>query len=124
MAGGDAMKECLRVMKALSDSSRLRILKMLEQRELCVCEIQSLLALSQSTVSKHLKILEDAGLVDRRRDGQWVLYSLAGGERSVYAGEMLARLRSWLDDDAEVRALAQQVPLVNRASCARRYRRS
>ncbi|HFQ90674.1 MAG TPA: ArsR family transcriptional regulator [Desulfobulbus sp.] len=118
------MKECLRVMKALSDSSRLRILKMLEGRELCVCEIQALLALSQSTVSKHLKILEDAGLVDRRRDGQWVIYSLAGGERSVYAREMLERLHSWLDDDPEIRALSEQVPLVNRASCARRYRQS
>ncbi len=118
------MKECLRVMKALSDGSRLKILKMLEDRELCVCEIQALLALSQSTVSKHLKILEDAGLVDRRRDGQWVLYSLAGRERSVYAGEMLDRLRTWLDDDPEIRALLAQVPLVNRASCARQYRES
>ncbi|HEB50059.1 MAG TPA: ArsR family transcriptional regulator [Desulfobulbus sp.] len=116
------MKECLRVLKAMSDSSRLRVLKMLEGRELCVCEIQSLLALSQSTVSKHLKILEDAGLVDRRRDGQWVLYSLSAGERSVYAREMLERLHSWLGDDPEVRALLERVPRVNRTSCARQFR--
>ena len=123
MAGAE-MKECLRVMKALSDSSRIRILKMLEGRELCVCEIQALLGLSQSTVSKHLKILEDAGLVDRRRDGQWVLYSLSGGERSVYAREMLERLRSWLGSDPEVRALVEKLPLVNRASCARQFSKS
>jgi len=116
------MRECLRVMKALSDGSRLKILKMLELRELCVCEIQALLALSQSTVSKHLKILEDAGLVDRRRDGQWVLYRLAARGRSPYAAEMLERLGGWLGDDAEVRALRRQVPLVNRASCARQFR--
>ena len=55
-------------MKALSDPNRVRVLKLLEDdRELCVCNIQAFLELAQSTVSRHMKVLEDAGLVERRR---------------------------------------------------------
>jgi ArsR family transcriptional regulator len=57
------MKAFIRVMKALSDPNRVKIMKMLEAKELCVCEITAILGLAQSTVSKHLKILEDADLV-------------------------------------------------------------
>jgi ArsR family transcriptional regulator, arsenate/arsenite/antimonite-responsive transcriptional repressor len=57
------MKEFIRVMKALSDPSREIILKMLQQRMLCVCEIQAALDIAQSTTSKHLKLLENAGIV-------------------------------------------------------------
>ena len=58
------MRSFIRVMKALSDPNRVKIIKLLENNELCVCEIHSLLGLAQSTVSKHLKILEEADLVN------------------------------------------------------------
>jgi ArsR family transcriptional regulator len=96
------MKKFIRVMKALSDPNRVRVLKLLQAGELCVCEIQKLLELAQSTVSKHMKILEDAGLVDRRRQGTWILYSLADGSESEYAAAMLKELQDWLDDDEEL----------------------
>jgi len=66
----------LPVLKALADDSRLKILWMLEGRDLCVCEIQALLGLAQSTVSRHLQIMEDAGVVLSFRDGSWKNYRL------------------------------------------------
>ncbi len=62
--------------QALSDETRLRILKLLAQRELCVCELEAVLGMTQSRVSTNLAILRNAGLVRDRRDGRWVFYSL------------------------------------------------
>jgi ArsR family transcriptional regulator len=58
-----SMKDFIRVMKALSDPNRVKIVKMLQHKLMCVCEIQAALGISQSSVSKHLKILEEAGVV-------------------------------------------------------------
>ncbi|MDA8178450.1 MAG: metalloregulator ArsR/SmtB family transcription factor, partial [Deltaproteobacteria bacterium] len=71
------MKKTAKLFKALSDETRLRILKMLEVRPLCVCEIQHVLKGSQPNVSHHLKTLADAGLVDSKRDGLWIAYRIA-----------------------------------------------
>ena len=62
------MKEFIKVMKAMSDPNRVKLLKMLQKREMCVCEIQAALKIAQPTVSKHLKVLEGAGLVERQKD--------------------------------------------------------
>ncbi len=66
-----------RLFKALADETRLRILKLLEVREMCVCEVMVALALTQPTASHHLGILENARLVKDRKEGKWVFYSLA-----------------------------------------------
>jgi len=68
------MKDFIKVMKALSDQNRVKIVKMLQHKMMCVCEIQEALRIAQSSVSKHLKILEEAGLVDYKKDGLWVNY--------------------------------------------------
>jgi ArsR family transcriptional regulator len=112
------MDDLLRVMKALSDPGRLRILKLLEARELCACEIISLLGLAQPTISRHMKVLSDAGLVAGRKVGPWVHYRLAEGEASPYAREMLALVAGWLGDDAEVAGLRARLAAVAPASCA------
>ncbi|MBF0318333.1 MAG: metalloregulator ArsR/SmtB family transcription factor [Nitrospirae bacterium] len=65
---------------ALSDETRLRIIKLLEMGELCVCDIVGALDISQPKVSFHLSILKDAELISDRKDGKWVYYSLAGGD--------------------------------------------
>jgi len=62
--------------KALADKTRLKILLLLDIREMCVCEIMVALNLTQPTASHHLGILEDVGLVKDRREGKWVFYSL------------------------------------------------
>jgi ArsR family transcriptional regulator len=63
---------------ALSDETRLEIVRLLSHGELCVCELQTVLAAAQSRLSFHLKTLKDAGLVSDRRDGRWIYYALNG----------------------------------------------
>jgi ArsR family transcriptional regulator len=71
----DSKRE-LNIIKALGDETRLRILKLLLKGELCVCELEAALKLPQSKVSRHLTVLRTAGLVNDRRKGQWIFYSL------------------------------------------------
>ena len=108
------MKDFIKVMKALSDPNRIKILKMLQQRKLCVCELQSALKIAQPTVSKHLKLLEDAGLVTSEKDGLWVNYRLAVGDKNPYAASMLGNLRHWLDDYQEISDLVERLPSIRR----------
>jgi len=108
------MKSFIKVMKALSDPNRVKIIKMLQQKVMCVCELQAALRIAQSSVSKHLKILEEAGLVDFQKDGLWVNYYLADGHRSPYAASLLGNLKHWLNDDPQVAELIKKVPLLNR----------
>jgi ArsR family transcriptional regulator len=70
------MKEIVKIFHALSDETRLKIIKLLEEGELCVCEIVSALDMVQPKVSFHLGILKEAGLLKIRRKGKWILYSL------------------------------------------------
>jgi len=70
------MRDLVKAIKALSDETRLRILKVLLERECCVCEIMQALDISQSRASRNLGILEDAGFLKARRDGAWIVYSV------------------------------------------------
>jgi len=70
------MKELVQVFKALSDETRLRILKLLEQGELCVCDVVAALDIIQPKISFHLGVLKEAGLVKDRRVGKWIHYCL------------------------------------------------
>lgn len=108
------MREFTKIMKALSDPNRVKIIKLLQQRVLCVCEIKEALGLAQSTASKHLKILEEAGLITYFKEGLWVNYRLAEGAGSPYVANMLGNLRYWLEDDPEISALAARLPDIRR----------
>ena len=108
------MKSFLKVMKALSDPNRVKIIKLLQQKMMCVCELRGALEIAQPTVSKHLKILEEAGLVDFAKDGLWVNYYLADGKTSPYATSLLGNLKHWLEDDPEISDLVGIVPFLNR----------
>jgi ArsR family transcriptional regulator len=70
------MKELLRIFKALSDSTRLRIFRLLVRRDLCVCELMYVLEMPQSRVSHQLRLLRDADLVEDRREGKWIIYTV------------------------------------------------
>lgn len=113
------MKEFITVMKVLSDPNRVKLLKMLQKRTMCVCEIQATLGIAQPTVSKHLKLLESAGLVGRKKEGLWVNYFLADGGRSPYAASLLGNLRHWLDDDPGIRAMIKRSDDVRREDLCR-----
>lgn len=104
------MKNFLRVTKALSDANRVRVTKLLENRALCVCEIQQVLGLAQPTVSSHMKILEDAGLVNKERQGTWTIYSQATDSQSPYVLLMLNQLRGWLNDDPLLQTMIAGLP--------------
>jgi len=71
------MQGILALTKALADENRIRALMMLRQGELCVCQIIEILGLAPSTVSKHMSILRQAGLVEGRKQGRWMFYRLA-----------------------------------------------
>lgn len=71
------MNELVPIFKALSDETRLRIIKLLEQGELCVCDITTALDMVQPKVSFHLSTLKEAGLIKDRKQGKWVHYSLS-----------------------------------------------
>lgn len=70
------MNELTAIFKALSDETRLRIIKLLEQGELCVCDITAALDMVQPKVSFHLSALKEAGLIKDRKSGKWIHYSL------------------------------------------------
>ncbi len=70
------MEELTAIFKALSDETRLRIIKLLEQGELCVCDITAALDMVQPKVSFHLSTLKEAGLIKDRKQGKWIHYSL------------------------------------------------
>ncbi|MBN1277790.1 MAG: winged helix-turn-helix transcriptional regulator [Deltaproteobacteria bacterium] len=108
------MKEFTRVMKAVSDPNRVKIVKMLQHKVMCVCEIREALQVAQPTVSKHLKVLEEAGMVYSRKEGVWVNYHLSGGEISPYVSSLLGNLKHWLDDDAQVSVLVEKLPGIRR----------
>lgn len=68
--------ELIAIFKALSDETRLRIIKLLEHGELCVCDIAAVLQSSQPKISFHLSTLKEAGLIADRREGKWIHYRL------------------------------------------------
>lgn len=70
------VKETVQILKALSDETRLEIINMLCEGELCACNILENFNITQPTLSYHMKILTDCGLVAGRRDGAWMRYSL------------------------------------------------
>ncbi|AEL79451.1 transcriptional regulator, ArsR family [Oleidesulfovibrio alaskensis G20] len=70
-------------LKALSDPTRLRVLRLLDHGELCVCDLTEALALPQSKVSRHMSFLKKTGWVVSRRSGKWIYYSLAKPENPI-----------------------------------------
>ncbi len=108
------MKEFIKVMKALSDPNRVKIVKMLQHKTMFVCELREALQISQPAVSKHLKLLEEADMVQSKKDGQWVNYHLSGGENSPYVASLLGNLRHWLEDDGEIAVLVERLPVIRR----------
>lgn len=108
------MREFVKVMKALSDSNRVKMIKLLQRKVMCVCEIQEILRIAQSTASKHLKILEEAGLIACSKEGLWVNYRLTDGDKNPYVASLLGNLRHWLEEDVEVATLVAQLPEIRR----------
>jgi ArsR family transcriptional regulator len=93
------LQDFVKLSKAISDETRVRILKLLGQRELCVCQLMFILEMGQSTVSKHLGILKNAGLVDVRKEWTWSFYKLSKGGMNKFNHDFLKLLSSALEGD-------------------------
>jgi DNA-binding transcriptional ArsR family regulator len=120
------MKQILAIAAALSDESRLRALLAIRRAgtggagaggELCLCHLIGLLKLAPSTLSKHMTILRDAGLVETRREGKWIHYRLAGADASpevqtalLWITQSLARDPKAAADAASLKSLCKQKP--------------
>ncbi|MDP2045776.1 MAG: metalloregulator ArsR/SmtB family transcription factor [Deltaproteobacteria bacterium] len=102
-------------MKALADGNRLRILRLLMDRPRCVCELQAALGIAQPTVSKHLSILEEAGWVDKQRQGKnFIFYKLIEGlAPEDHRAALLSLLSHWLFEDPELKALSRRAQDLN-----------
>jgi ArsR family transcriptional regulator, arsenate/arsenite/antimonite-responsive transcriptional repressor len=97
------MESLVRNFKALSDKNRLRIVKLLQIRSLCVCEITEILGFSAPTISNHLSVLVEAGFLHSEKDGRWVHYHLVQSPQSSEIASLLPLLQFWLSDDEQVK---------------------
>lgn len=89
----------IKIFKALSDINRLRILKALQTKVLCVCEIRELIDLANSTVSQHLKILREAGFILEEKNGKWVNYMINPRPSDMRISSILSSLDFWIGDE-------------------------
>lgn len=96
------MERIVDIMSALGDESRMRILLCLKDSTLCLCHLAEILGLAGSTVSKHLSLLESAGLIVSQQDGKWKHYRWAEGYDTC-AAEALAWVRRHADDDKQTK---------------------
>jgi DNA-binding transcriptional ArsR family regulator len=111
------MREILAIMKALADENRLRIVMALQGRELCLCQVVELLGLANSTVSRHLSVLQQARIVDSRKQGRWNYFRLSRATESAEAvaaaalvAKSLARDKGIIEDAKRLRRLLKVNP--------------
>jgi len=89
------VQDLIKSMKALSDETRLRILRILLEKECCVCEVMQALDISRSRASRNLGILQDAGFLRARRDGLWIVYSMDWESANRYAASLAKLLEDY-----------------------------
>ncbi len=95
------MKNMAKLFRLFADETRIRILMLLAHRELCVCQLMGVLGVSQPLVSRNLSLLGSAGLLDERREGKLVFYSLKKSSTSA-AFQILSLLKSEMKGDKKV----------------------
>ena len=114
------MDETLDLIKALADKHRVRALLALEGQELCLCNLQDLLGLAPSSVSRHMSILQEAGFVTSRKKGKWTYFSLAPVEGNPFGSSLLRWVLESLEDDPATQAdreLVRQLKEKDRDRC-------
>ena len=108
------LQSTVRKLKAISDPTRMKLLFMLTQKPLCVCELTFALGLAQPTVSRHMKQLEEAGFVSSRREGTWTIYFIEAEDE--INGQLLELVLDRIKEDWECRALAKKLEDIDRCS--------
>ena len=113
------MNTVLSVTKALSDGNRLRtVIALREMTELCVCQVTEMLGLAPATISRHISVLQNAGLVESRKNGRWIFYRLSDKAKR----EPLVTVMDWLaesmDRSIEIRADRKYLRKIARSGAA------
>ena len=114
------MRELIKVFKAVADKNRMRILKMLEKKKMCVCELSAVLEITQPSVSKHLSILKNAGLIQDERNGQWIDYSLCTEKINIYIPVIQSSIKNWLNDDVVIQSDLQKTKTLCRETLCKK----
>ncbi len=107
------------IFKALGEPNRLAIVLMLKERKMCVCEIVTVLPVSFSTISSHLKILLNAGIVEKERDGKWIVYSLTCDK---LIQDIVETVSESLKSEKGFGELMETIKKLNRDECALNYK--
>lgn len=92
------MKDLEQILKVLADKNRMRIIKLLEKRKMCVCELTYILGIKQPSVSRHLKKLRECGIIQEEKNSYWKDYYLIKKNGS-YTRLLTNSFKSWLNDD-------------------------
>lgn len=95
------MKTIVQVLKTLSDKNRLRIIALLADKKMCVCEISFVLKVTPAAVSRHLKKMKAAGLVESEQEGYWTNYFLIHNNK---VQSILREVGRWLSEDKDILA--------------------
>lgn len=106
------MRPIIQITKALADEKRVRTLLALGRGELCVCQITELFGLAVSTVSKHLSLLYQAGLVESRKEGRWIYYRLPGKDASAPIREVIRWVERSLEGDPRIQEDARRLETI------------
>ena len=108
------LKQITKVIKAVADEGRIRILCLLKnKKDLCVCEITEIIGLAQPTISSHLKLLENAGLIESYKDGLWVNYSISSSLDSL-SGQFIEMLYKNSKNDRQIKTDEKNAKIINR----------
>lgn len=107
------MQQLEELLKTLADKNRLRIIKLLETRKMCVCELAFVLGITQPSVSKHLKKLNQAGLIGSEQDRFWTNYYLKTSDKFLKIP--LSCIKKYLNSDSVVKEDLKKLKKVNRS---------
>jgi ArsR family transcriptional regulator len=117
---GHNLKEMEKIIKALADKNRLRIIYLLNgKRDICVCEITDIIGLSQPTISSHLRLLENAGLVESNKDGLWVNYNI-NSQAELFSRRSIERICNDLKKDKQAISDLKKLKAIDRDKICRK----
>ena len=108
------LKKQTEIFKSLSDPNRIRILKMLQIKPLCVCEITEILGLAASTVSEHLAVLKRAGFVSMSKKGKWIDYHLIKNPSEPELASLITALHFMVESDPVIKKDRRKLNIVDR----------
>ncbi len=108
------MKDKAEIFKVLSEPNRIRILMMLLQKPLCVCEITSVIGLTTATVSSHLSYLRRVGFVEDEKNGKWINYRISTKISNPMIKGILESLPKWYSNEIDIQNDLQKVSIVDR----------